>query len=153
MVDGLWGEHEWMLYPQPYCHKSPYLTWLQLPSKNTASNTLTCPVHKRMWQAHLNKQNLHLVNPTEFHEFKNKLEEVKAAVMNPFHKVIVNSCFSHIHPPNNAYAQAFEALDHLGKEFGAWCDFIKVVRGLQHNLLKLFAFADWWHDVQQGDNF
>ena len=106
-----------------------------------------------MWQAHLSKQNLHLVDPTVFHDFENKLEEVKAAVMNPFHEVIIDSRFLHIHPPNNAYTQAFEALDRLGKEFGAWRDFVEVVRGLQHNLLKLFAFADWWHDIQQGDDF
>src|SRR6266567_8582453 len=30
MVDGLWGEHEWTLYPQPYHHESPYLAWLRL---------------------------------------------------------------------------------------------------------------------------
>jgi hypothetical protein len=106
-----------------------------------------------MWQAHLSKQNLHLVDPTVFRDFENKLEEVKAAVMNPFHEVIVDSRFSHIRPPNNAYARAFEALDRLGKEFGAWRDFVEVVRGLQRNLLELFAFADWWHDVQQGDDF
>ena len=106
-----------------------------------------------MWQAHLSKQNLHLVNPTVFHDFKNKLEEVKAAMMNPFHEVIVDSHFSHICPLNNAYARAFKALDCLGKEFEAWHNFVEVVRGLQCNLLELFAFADWWHDVQQGDDF
>ena len=38
-------------------------------------------------------------------------------------------------------------------EFGAWCNFVEVVRGLQHNLLKLSAFADWWQDIQQGEEF
>ena len=60
-----------------------------------------------------------VITPTVFHNFENKLEEVKAAVMNPFHEVIIDSHFSHIRPLNNAYARAFEALNHLGKEFRA----------------------------------
>ena len=76
MVDGLWGEHEWTLYPQPYHHDSPYLTWLRLPSKNIVPDILTSPVHKWMWQVHPNKPNIHFVDPAVFCEFKNKLEEV-----------------------------------------------------------------------------
>jgi hypothetical protein len=153
MVDGLWGEHEWTLYPQPYHHQSPYLAWLRLPSKNAAPDTLTRPVHKRMWQAHPNKSNIHLVDPAVFDEFRDKLDEVKAAVMDPFHDITTNARFSHIPPPKHAYARAFEALDRLAKDFGAWRDFVEVVRGLQRNLLELLAFADWWHDIQQGEDF
>jgi hypothetical protein len=153
MVDGLWGEHEWTLYPQPYRHESPYLAWLRLPSKNAASDILTSPVHKKMWQAHPVKQNIHFVDPRVFGEFRNKLEEVKAAVLNPFREIIRDSRLSHIQPPKNAYARAFEALDRLEMEFGAWRDFVEVVRGLQRNLLEVLAFAEWWHDVQQGEDF
>ena len=88
-----------------------------------------------------------------FHEFKNKPKEVKAGMQNPFHKVTVDTCFSHIISPKNAYTRAFEALDCLEKEFGAWRDFVEVVRGFQCNLLKLLAFTEWWHDVEQGEQF
>jgi len=151
MVDGLWGGHEWTLYPQPYRHESPYLAWLRLPSKNAASDTLTRPIHKRMWQAHPDKSNVHLVDPGVFSEFKDKVEEVKAAVMDPFHEITTNARFSRIQHPRTAYSRAFEALDRLEKDFEAWRDFVEVVRGLQRNLLELMAFADWWHDIQQGD--
>ena len=153
MVDGLWGEHEWTLYPQPYRHEFPYLAWLRLPSKNATSDILTSPVHKRMWQAHPSKSNIHSVDPRVFTDFKDKLEDVKAAVLNPFHEIITNISFSHIRAPKTAYSRAFEALDRLEKEFEAWRDFVEVVRGLQRNLLELLAFADWWHDILQGDDF
>src|SRR5882757_8394637 len=58
MVDGLWGEHEWMLYPQPYRLESPYLAWLRLLSKNANADILTGPIHKAMWQAHPTKSSL-----------------------------------------------------------------------------------------------
>jgi hypothetical protein len=153
MMDGLWGEHEWTLYPQPYRQEFPYLAWLRFPSRNTGSDTLTRPVHKRMWQAHPSKSNVHLVDPGVFGKFRDKLEEVKAAMRDPFHKVITDTGFSHIQHPRIAYCRAFEALDRLDKDFEAWRDFVEVVRGLQRNLLELLAFADWWHDVQQGEDF
>ena len=153
MVDGLWGEHEWMLYPQPYRSESPYLAWLRLPSKNAVSDTLTRPLHKGMWQAHPDKSNLHLVDPGVFSEFKDKVEEVKAAVMDPFHEILNDSRFHHVLPPKVAYGRSFVALDRLEMDFGAWRDFVEVVRGLQRNLLELMAFADWWCDVQQGYEF
>ena len=106
-----------------------------------------------MWQVHPNKPNIYFINPAVFCKFKNKLEGVKAGMQNPFHKVIMNTCFSHIISPKNAYAQAFEALDRLKKEFGAWHGFIEVVRGFQRNLLELLAFAEWWHNVEQGEQF
>jgi hypothetical protein len=150
MVDGLWGEHEWTLYPQLYCREFPYLAWLRLPSKNAASDALMRPIHKRMWQAHPEKSNVHLVDPGVFSEFQDKLVDVKAAVLNPFHVLHANtnSRFLQVQPPKTAYARAFEALDHLEKEFGAWRDFVEVARGLQRSLLELLAFADWWHDIQ-----
>ena len=106
-----------------------------------------------MWQVHPNKPNIHFVDPAVFREFKNKLEEVKAGMQNPFHEVTVDTCFSHIISLKNAYAQAFEALDRLEKEFGAWRDFVEVMRGFQCNLLELLAFTEWWHNVEQGEQF
>ena len=153
MVDGLWGEHEWTLYPQPYRHDSPYLAWLRLPSKNAASNILTSPVHKEMWQAHPTKPNIHIVDHIVFREFADKLVEVKAALMDPFRDITRDTRFSCVRPPNNAYARAFEAIDRLDKEFGAWRDFVEVARALQRSLLELSAFVDWWNDIQQGDEF
>jgi len=91
MVDGLWGEHEWRLYPQPYCHD-----------------------------------------------------------------IIADTRFSCIHRPQTAHnrpGRAFEALDRLAKDFEAWHDFVEVGRCLQRNLLELLAFADRWHDLQQGEDF
>ncbi|KAF8494365.1 hypothetical protein F5888DRAFT_1805539 [Russula emetica] len=153
MVDGLWGEHEWTLYPQPYCRESPYLPWLRLPSKNAPSNILTSPVHKEMWQAHPNRSNIHMVDPRAFGEFRGKLDDVKAAMMDPFHEILKDTRFPSIRLPKTAYSRAFEALDRLEMEFGAWRNFVEVVRGLQRNLLELSAFVDWWQDVQQGEDF
>jgi hypothetical protein len=153
MVDGLWGEHEWTLYPQPYRHEYPYLAWLRLPPMNAASDTLTRPVHKKMWRAHPSKPNIHLVDPGVFSEFSDKLQEVKAAVMDPFRDIITDTRFSCIQRPQTAYNRAFEALDRLDRDFEAWRDFVEVVRCLQRNFLELLAFADWWHDIQQGEDF
>jgi len=104
MIDGLWGEHEWTLYPQPYCHEFPYLSWLQLLSNNAVSDILTSPIHKKMWQLHLKKSNIHLIDPRVFGDFKDKLEEVKATVSKPFHDIITNTQFSHIWPLKMTYS-------------------------------------------------
>lgn len=151
MVDGWWGEHEWTLYPQPYRPEFPYLPWLR--SSRSASNILTNPVHKMMWQGHPTKTNIHFVDPGVFSGFKGKLEDVRAAMLDPLRDIEIDARFRHVQPPRLAYRQAFEALDRLDMEFGAWRDFVEVVRTLQRNLLELLAFADWWHDVQQGDAF
>ena len=29
-IDGFWGAHEWMVYPQPFCCEVPYLPWIPL---------------------------------------------------------------------------------------------------------------------------
>ena len=73
--------------------------------------------------------------------------------MDTFTEVKRNTCFLHILCLTNAYTWAFKAWDHLALEFKAWHNFIKVMRGLQCNLLELLAFVDWWHDIQQGDKF
>jgi hypothetical protein len=151
MVDGLWGEHEWTLYPQPYRRDYPYLPWLQLSSKNT-SNILNRTVDKKMWQAHANKSNVHVVDPEVFREFEGRLEAIKAAVLDPFHEITKCDRFDAVQRPDNARARAFEALDRLDKDFEGWRDFVEVVRSLQCNLLELQAFADWWSDIQQGDD-
>src|SRR6267154_1724046 len=128
--------------PQRYHDDFPFLTWLQLLSKNPGSNILTRPVHKKMWQVHPTKSNLHSVNPRVFGKFKDKLKDVKAAVLNPFHDIITDTCFSCIHALKIAYSRAFKALDRLEKESGAWRDFVKVAMGLQRSLLELIAFVD-----------
>jgi hypothetical protein len=152
MVDGWWGEHEWSLYPQPYRPEFPYLPWLRLPSRN-GSDILTNSVHKGMWKLDPTKTNTHFVDHELFREFECKLEDVKAAVSDPFREIDSDTHFRHVRPPKIAYRRAFEALDRLEMEFGTWRDFVEVVRGLQRSLLELLAFADWWHDVQQDDAF
>ena len=152
MMDGWWGEHEWTLYPQQYRREFPYLPWLRLPSKD-ATDILTKPLHKRMWQVHPTKTNIHSVDPGEFRKFKGKLEDVQTTVLGPLRVIDNDTHFRHVRPPTLAYRQAVEALDRLEMEFGAWRDFVEVVRGLQRNLRELLAFADWWQDVQQGSSF
>jgi hypothetical protein len=69
---------------------------------NTASDVLTNPVHKKMWQVHPNKSNIHLVDPKVFSEFKDKLEEVKGCRLRPFpwhyHQLLI---FTHSAPQNS----------------------------------------------------
>jgi hypothetical protein len=88
-----------------------------------------------------------------FSVFSDKLQEVKAAVMGPFHDIITDTRFSCIQRPQTAYSRAFKALDRLAKDFEAWRDFVEVARCLQRSFLELLAFADWWHDIQQGEDF
>jgi hypothetical protein len=106
---------------------------------NTASDVLTNPVHKKMWQVHPNKSNIHLVDPKVFSEFKDKLEEVKGCRLRPFpwhyHQLLI---FTHS-APQNSIRRAFKALDRLEKDFGAWRDFVEAARGLQRNLLEFFC--------------
>ena len=151
MVDGLWGEHEWTLYPQPYRRDYPYLPWLQLPSKD-ASNILSGPVHKGMWQAHATKSNVHVVNPEVWKKFEHRLGDIKAAILDPFYDITKCVRFNAVQRPEKARLRAFEALDRLNKDFEGWRDFVDVVRNLQRNLLELQAFVDWWSDIRQGDD-
>jgi hypothetical protein len=111
------------------------------------------PVHKKMWQAHPNKTNLHSVDSGVLDQFKTKVEEINASVSTPLREIARDTRFSGVQPPEMAYARAFGALDWLQQEFGAWRDFLEVVRGLQRSLIELLAFADWWHDVQEGEEF
>ncbi|KAH9970763.1 hypothetical protein BJV74DRAFT_889515 [Russula compacta] len=108
---------------------------------------------KRMWQPIPKKTNTHIVDLGLLGEFRDKLQAVKDAMSDPFHEISTIIHFSSIQYPKIAYAWAFEALDQLKKEFGSWCNFVKVIRALQHCLLELIAFSDWWNDVCIGEGY
>lgn len=153
-VDGLWGAHEWTIYPQPYRPEFPYLAWIPLRPSNTSapSDVLTRSVDKSMWKAHPNHSNIHIVSPHVLDELKVKWETLKAAVQDPFHEIISNPR-PPIQHPIEAYKRALEAFSRLGQDFGAWRDFVEVFRNLQRSLLELRAFLDWWKDIQASHDF
>ncbi|KAH9963078.1 hypothetical protein BGW80DRAFT_1563664, partial [Lactifluus volemus] len=156
-VDGLWGEHEWTLYPQPYHDKFPYLPWIPLPPRNSLCNVLRCAVDKTMWRPHPSKTNTHLVRPDVLDDIRGGLKAAKAVVAIPFHEIITSPSpsFSSVQHPQQAYIRAFEAVDRLEREFEAWRDFVEVFRNVQRSLIELFAFADWWAEVnsKSGPSF
>ncbi|KAH8976391.1 hypothetical protein EDB92DRAFT_1961740 [Lactarius akahatsu] len=49
-VDGLWGAHEWTIYPQPHRPEFPYLAWipLHLSGPSVLSSVLTHSIDKSM---------------------------------------------------------------------------------------------------------
>jgi hypothetical protein len=116
-VDGLWGEHEWMLYLQPFHPDFPYLSWILLPPYNSSHDILHCTVDKKMWQPHASKTNTHLIQPEVLDKLRAMLGAAKAAIEVPFHKVITSFSF---HYSQHAYTWAFKAIDHLECEFDTW---------------------------------
>jgi hypothetical protein len=151
-VDGHWGDHEWMAYPQPHCPKFPYLTWIPLSNTSAPSDVLTRSIDKSMWKAHPTHSNLHVVHPDLLGELPVKWGNLKAAVQDPFHQ-IVNKPRCPIERPMKAYTRVFEAFDWLEQDFGAWRDFVEVFRNLQQSLLELCGFLDWWKDICASDDF
>lgn len=148
--DGLWGVHEWTIYPQLYCLEFPYLSWISLPSINSF-NILTCPVEKTMWELHGHKTNAHIVTPALLNELTTKWGAIKDAVQGVFKATSSSSSFSSVQIPKEAYFRASVALSRLEDEFEAWRDFVEVYRNLQRALLELSAYLDWWKDVSTGD--
>jgi hypothetical protein len=119
-VDGLWGEHKWMLYLQSYRPDFPYLPWIQVAPQNSPHDIITHAVAKKMWRIHPNQTHVHVINPAMLVNLKARLETIKATVAEPFHEIINSPLFASIQYPINAYAWAFKALDHLKREFTAW---------------------------------
>ena len=153
--DGLWGAHEWTVYPQPYCPKFPYLPWIHLrsPNPSTPSNILTRPVEKTMWRSHGHRTDAHVVTPALLDELTKEWETIKSSVQKPFQTMSSLPSFSSVECPMEAYFRAATALNRLGDDFEAWRDFAEVYRNLQRSLLELSAFLDWWKDVSAGSNF
>ncbi|KAH9009722.1 hypothetical protein EDB85DRAFT_2162357 [Lactarius pseudohatsudake] len=151
-TDGLWGAHEWTVYPQQYHSEFPYLAWIPLSSSTsaTSSDILMRSVNKSMWQAHPNTPNTHVINPALLDELTARLETLKASLEDPLNN---SSSYSPVQYPKQAYARAQETLDRLKKNFEPWRDFVEVFRNLQRSLLELHAFLDWWADMKAGDNF
>lgn len=154
-VDGLWGAHEWTVYPQLHHPEFPYLAWIPLHSSNSAvpSNLLTQSVHKSMWRAHPNHSNFHIIDSALLDKLTCKWRSIKAAVQDPFQTISSDPSFSSVRRPAEAYLRAFAALSRLEKEFGAWRDFVEVFRNFQRSLLELQAFLNWWEDIRAGKNF
>ena len=52
-IDGLWGPHEWTVYPQLHCPVFLYLAWFPLRLSNTTApqEVLTYSIDKSMWPA------------------------------------------------------------------------------------------------------
>ena len=151
-VDGFWGPHEWTAYPQPYHRDFPYLTWIALPSPNTRYIAIR-PVEKTMWRTHIDKSDIHVINPELLNELKAKWKVTKEALKDAFRAMSSLDALSSVEQPRKAYLRAFEALQRLEMEFRAWQDFIKVFCNLQQSLLELSALLDWWNDVRVGDAF
>lgn len=151
-VDGLWGAHEWTVYPQLHRPDFPYLAWIPLSNPSTPSDVLTRPVEKSMWRAHPKNSNLHSIHPDLLDEFTVKWKNLKAAVQDPFNHIFCDP-MPLIIRPMNAYTRASEALSRLKQDFGAWRDFVEVFRNLQRSLLELCGFLDWWKDIRAGDDF
>ena len=161
-ADGLWGAHEWTVYPQPHRHEFPYLAWIPLRQSNSSAPSdihtsvpfdIHTPVDKSMWLAQPDRPNIHFINHTLLDRLTEKWESIKSALENPFKTFSSDPSFSSVWHPKEAYIRAFSALSRLEKEFGAWRDFVEVFRNFQRSLLELVAFLDWWKDVRAGDKF
>ncbi|KAH9024436.1 hypothetical protein EDB83DRAFT_2527143 [Lactarius deliciosus] len=153
-VDGLWGAHEWTIYPQPHHPKFPYLAWipLHLSGPSVLSGVLTHSVDKSMWRVHPGNSNIHVVNPDVMDKLTVKWTTLKAALQDPFSDMSSHPRLP-IQRPMKAYTRGFEALSRLKQDFRAWRDFIEVFRNLQRSLLELHTFLDWWKDIFTGDYF
>jgi hypothetical protein len=153
-ADGLWGAHEWVVYPQPHHPEFPYLAWIPLPPSNTfiPSNILTRSVDKSMWQAHPSNSSIHIIDSEVLEELTIKWKALKVAIQESFEELLSKPTLS-IQRPMKAYTRAFEALSRLERDFQAWRDFVEVFRNLQRSCLELHGFLDWWKDVRAGDDF
>jgi hypothetical protein len=152
-VDGLWGAHEWTVYPQPHHPRFPYLAWIPLRKSSTSvfSHVLHSAVDKTMWQTHSDNPNIRVIKPTLLDALKREWVSTKAALLDPFETVRSHPSFSSVQHPHEAYVRGFGALCRLEKDFEAWRDFVEVFRNLQRCLLELHAFLDWWRDIRAGD--
>lgn len=148
-VDGLWGAHEWTVYPQLHRPEFPYLAWIPVHS---TSDILTRAVDNSMWRSHSHTSNAQVIHPILLGDLTTRWKSIKAALEDPF-MAISSDPSSSVQCPRKAYARAFEALNRLEKEFFAWRDFVEVFRNLQRSYLELSAFLDWWKDVRSNTSF
>ena len=127
-IDGLWGPHEWTIYPQLHSPAFPYLTWILLCLSNSSAphDVLTCSIDKSMWQAHPSQSNIHVINLTVLDKLTVRWDALKEAMQTPFHDIVNNPC-APIQCPMNAYTRVFEAFSQLNVDFGAWQDFVEVL--------------------------
>jgi hypothetical protein len=100
-VDGLWGGHEWTVYPQPYRSEFPYLAWIPLRSSDAAvpSSVLSQSVEKSMWQAHPNHSNSHVIDSTILDQLTREWTSIKAASQDPFQTISSDTSFYSVQPP------------------------------------------------------
>ncbi|KAH9068123.1 hypothetical protein EDB83DRAFT_2314655 [Lactarius deliciosus] len=154
-IDSFWGPHEWILYPQPYCHAFPYLSWISIchPKSSVPFDILTHPVEKTMWRTHGHRSNSHIINADLLDEFTTKWKSIKAALEELLSAMSSQPSLSCVEQPMKVYIRAFKALKRLEEHFKAWHDFIDVFQNLQRCLLELSTFLEWWKDVRTGDTF
>ncbi|KAH8976361.1 hypothetical protein EDB86DRAFT_3097181 [Lactarius hatsudake] len=144
-VDGLWGAHEWTIYPQPHRPEFPYLAWipLHLSGPSVLSGVLTHSVDKSMWRVHPGNSNIHVVNPDVMDKLTVEWTTLKAALQDPFSDMSSHPRLP-IQRPMKAYTRGTSELGEISFE---------VFRNLQRSLLELHAFLDWWKDISTGDYF
>ncbi|KAN0127817.1 hypothetical protein V8E53_014373 [Lactarius tabidus] len=120
-IDGLWGAHEWTIYPQPHCPEFLYLAWipLHLSNPSSPSDILTHSVDKTTWQAHPNHSNIHVVKPAVLNELRVRWETLKDTVQDPLHDIFSNPQ-APIQRPMNAYTRVFKAFGRMEQDFRAW---------------------------------
>jgi hypothetical protein len=106
-----------------------------------------------MWRADPDHSNFHVIDSALLDKLTRKWTFIKAGVQYPFQIISSDPSFSSVRRPTQAYIRVFAALSWLGKEFGAWQDFVEVFRSFQRSLLELQAFLDWWDDIRAGENF
>ncbi|KAH9176165.1 hypothetical protein EDB89DRAFT_2129346 [Lactarius sanguifluus] len=133
-VDGLWGAHEWTIYPQPHCPKFPYLAWipLHLSGPSILSGVLTHSVDKSMWRVHPGNSNIHIINPDVLDKLMVKWTTLKAALQDPFSNMSSHPRLP-IQHPMKVYTRGFEALSRLKQDFRA-CTQPMSLQPLLHSL-------------------
>jgi hypothetical protein len=145
--DGLWGAHEWTVYPQLHQPDFPYLAWIPVHF----SDILPRVVDRTTRRTHSHSSNTWIVDPTLLEDLTARWKFMKAALEDPFKAISYDP--SSVQCPWKAYARAFEALSRLEKEFVAWRDLVEVSRNLQRSFLELSAFLDWWKEVRTDASF
>lgn len=139
--DGLWGSHEWTVYPQLHQPEFPYLAWIPI---HPFSDIQTRAFDKSILRRVSHSSNTWVVDPELLGDLNTRWKSIKASLEAPFKDISSTS----VQCPRKAYARAFEALNRLEMQFATWRDYVEVSRNLQRSFLELSAFLNWWRDVR-----
>ena len=119
-TDSFWGAHEWTVYPQPYQHEFPYLTWIPLCQHTSIPSHIHTPVDKSMWQAHPDQPNIHVISPALLDCLTKEWGSVKVEMQDLCKALSSNPSFAAVQYPEEAYIRVLVALIWLEKDFRAW---------------------------------